>query len=78
MSETHKLNILIVDDDAYVRETLAMVLATADYVTSTAKDGIDALVKFKASPSDILLCDLEMPRMSGFELLSVVRRVSRK
>jgi CheY-like chemotaxis protein len=74
VSETHKLNILIVDDDAYVRETLAMVLATADYVTSTAKDGIDALVKFKASPSDILLCDLEMPRMSGFELLSVVRR----
>jgi CheY-like chemotaxis protein len=74
MSETRKLEILIVDDDAGVRETLALVLATAGYVTSTARDGIDALVKFKTGPPDILLCDLEMPRMSGFELLSVVRR----
>lgn len=71
--ETRKLDILIVDDDACVRETLALVLATEGYVTSTARDGIDALVNFKTSPPDILLCDLEMPRMSGFELLSVVR-----
>jgi CheY-like chemotaxis protein len=74
VSETRKLDILIVDDDACVRETLALVLATEGYETSTARDGIDALVNFKTSPPDILLCDLEMPRMSGFELLSVVRR----
>src|SRR5438270_802762 len=71
---SRKLHILVVDDDACVRETLALVLITAGYATSTARDGLDALAQFKTNPPDILLCDLEIPGMSGFKLLSVVRR----
>ena len=71
---SRKLHILVVDDDACVRETLAMVLITAGYATSTARDGLDALAQFKTNPPDILLCDLEIPRMSAVALLAVVRR----
>lgn len=74
MSSPRKLQILVVDDDASVRETIALILSTAGYETSTARDGLDALLQFKTSVPDLLLCDLEMPRMSGFELLCVVRR----
>jgi CheY-like chemotaxis protein len=74
VSSLHKLQILVVDDDASVRETIALILSTAGYDTSTASDGLEALVQFKTSVPDLLLCDLEMPRMSGFELLCVVRR----
>jgi len=69
-----KSNILIVDDNASVRETMALVLASQRYEVATAKDGLDALFQLKVHVPDLLLCDLEMPRMSGYELLSVVRR----
>jgi CheY-like chemotaxis protein len=65
--------LLIVDDDASVRETLSMVLSKANYVTSTAKDGVDALAQFRNRVPDLLLTDLEMPRMSAFDFLYSVR-----
>src|ERR1700759_2839362 len=70
---TRKLHLLIVDDDASVRETLAMVLSKANYATSIAKDGVDALAQFRSRVPDLLLTDLEMPRMSGFDFLCNVR-----
>ena len=74
MSSMSKRHILVVDDNSSVRETMALVLASKRYEVSTAKDGLDALFQFKTGAPDLLLSDLEMPRMSGFELLSVVRR----
>jgi CheY-like chemotaxis protein len=74
VASTPKRHILIIEDDSSVRETMALVLASVGYEVSTAKDGLDALQQFKATVPDLLLCDLEMPRMSGFELLSIVRR----
>lgn len=73
-SSMRKNHVLVVDDNSSVRETMALVLATKQYDVSTAKDGLDALLQLKSAAPDLLLCDLEMPRMSGFELLSVVRR----
>ena len=73
VSSTRRLHLLIVDDDASVRETLAMVLAKGNYVTSTARDGVDALAQFRDHVPDLLLTDLEMPRMSGFDFLCSVR-----
>ena len=67
-------HILIIEDDSSVRETMALVLASQGYEVSTAKDGLDALQQFKTRVPDLVLCDLEMPRMSGFELLSIIRR----
>lgn len=67
-------HILVVDDDWGVRETLTLLLSAAGYITSAAPDAVEALQQIKKHPPTLLLCDLEMPKMSGFELLSIVRR----
>ena len=66
--------ILVVDDDDAVRETLTLLLAAAGYETTSAQNGFEALHQIKMNTPTLLLCDLEMPGMSGFELLSIVRR----
>jgi CheY-like chemotaxis protein len=70
----HESHILVVDDDSGVRETLTLLLRAAGYKTSAAQNGFDALQKLKATTPSLMLCDLDMPDMSGFELLSIVRR----
>jgi CheY-like chemotaxis protein len=70
----HESHILIVDDDPGVRETVTLLLAAAGYRTSTAENGFEALQKLKAMTPSMIMCDLDMPNMSGFELLSIVRR----
>ena len=69
-----KLQILVVDDDPSVRESVAMTLMTAGYDVVAAEDGFRALSQLRKNLPDVLLSDLDMPGMSGFELLSVVRR----
>jgi CheY-like chemotaxis protein len=64
----------VVDDDAAVRDSLMMVLQPAGYSVNVAIDGFDALLQLKKSLPQIVISDLNMPRMSGFEFLSVVRR----
>lgn len=66
--------ILIADDDPGVRETSARILSTAGYEVRTAVDGFDALAELRRSLPDLIISDLRMPNMSGFELLSIVRR----
>jgi len=74
MSDLAKHEILIVDDDDAVRDSLARVLKASGYDVSTAIHGFDALLQLKKKLPAIVLSDLSMPQMSGFELLSVVRR----
>ena len=69
-----KPTILIVDDEPVTREMLSQVCAKRGHEVSSAKDGFTALQKIRTEPPDIILSDLNMPGMSGFELLSVVRR----
>jgi len=66
--------ILIVDDDDGVRNSLGLLLQAAGYEVSLAINGFDALLQLKRRIPAIVLSDLNMPEMSGFELLSVVRR----
>ncbi len=66
--------ILVVDDEAAVRETAKATLATQGYEIITAVDGFDGLVQLRRSLPDIIITDLSMPNMSGFEFLSVVRK----
>src|ERR1700744_1059847 len=70
----HESHILVVDDDPGVRETLILLLTAAGYKTSAARNGFDALQQLRARTPTLMLCDLNMPDMSGFELLSIVRR----
>ncbi|HEY6181663.1 MAG TPA: response regulator [Terriglobales bacterium] len=69
-----KHEILIVDDDTAVRDSLAMLLRASGYEVTLAVNGFDALLQLKRRLPVIVLSDLNMPQMSGFEFLSVVRR----
>lgn len=69
-----KVSLLIVDDDPSIRFSLCEIFQCMGHPVRTAEDGFCALRAIRASIPDILLSDLNMPRMSGFELLSVVRR----
>ena len=62
--------VLVIDDDADVRDLLSRMLIDAGWKAETAKDGKDGLEKVKVRPSLIVL-DIEMPRMDGFEFLEV-------
>jgi len=74
MSHSFKHRVLIVDDDPSVRDSVAMLLASEGYETSTAENGFDALLQMKSKVPELIVSDLNMPQMSGFEFLSVVRR----
>jgi len=74
VSNTAKERILIVDDDRSIRTTVALLLAHDGYEVSTAEDGFDALLQMKTTIPEMIVSDLNMPHMSGFEFLSVVRR----
>jgi CheY-like chemotaxis protein len=69
-----KKQILIVDDEEGVRVSLAMLLRRHGYEVSSAQDGFDALLQIKNKVPDLVVSDLNMPQMSGFEFLSVIRR----
>lgn len=69
-----KTRILVVEDDATVRQTISKLLCDEGYDVSIAVDGFDALLQLQQKLPDLILSDLNMPQMSGFELLSVVRR----
>ena len=66
--------VLVVDDDMGVRQTLTLLLAAAGYETSAAQNGFEALRIIKREAPSLLLCDLDMPDMSGREFLTIVRR----
>ncbi len=74
MKNISKAAILFVDDEPCMREVMAMILTEEGYEVSTAIDGLDALVQLRSSVPDLIISDLQMPRMSGIEFLSVVRR----
>ncbi len=69
-----KTRILVVDDDVTVRDTISRLLQEEGYQVTTAVDGFDALLNLQEEVPDLILSDLNMPQMSGFELLSVVRQ----
>jgi CheY-like chemotaxis protein len=66
--------VLVVDDDMGVRQTLTLLLAAAGYETQAAQNGFEALQIIKREAPRLLLCDLDMPDMSGREFLTIVRR----
>lgn len=68
-----KVNLLIVDDEPSTRRALSEIFTELGYGVQSAEDGFTALVRIRQEPPDILLSDLNMPGISGFELLSAVR-----
>jgi CheY-like chemotaxis protein len=65
---------LIVDDDAVFCEIADELFSTLGYTVRCADDGFEALAMMKEALPDIIISDLNLPKMSGFELLSIIRR----
>lgn len=74
VSSPSTATILFVDDDAAMREVMAFILGEEGFAVRTAGDGLEALARLREFTPDLIISDLHMPRMSGIELLSVVRR----
>ena len=69
-----KASLLVVDDEARTCRNLSIIFNVLGYGVRVAPNGFSALASIRDEVPDIILSDLNMPGMSGFELLSVVRR----
>lgn len=67
-------DVIVADDNPLLLSVLSEIFRESDYSVRTASDGFAALMSIRERVPDILISDLNMPRMSGFELLSIVRR----
>jgi two-component system OmpR family response regulator len=68
------IKILIVDDEAGVRELLKDALKLAGFETQVANDGMSALTALRSYAPDIMIIDINMPLMDGFELVERLRK----
>ena len=73
MSDGPKPQILVVDDEPAVRESLGMLLESVGYDVATAANGISAVGQIARAVPDLIVTDLNMPEMTGMELISHVR-----
>lgn len=72
-SSTRRLHLLVVEDSFTTRELIRSILQSAGYDVTTAVDGHDALDKLRVQTYDLVVTDVEMPRVDGFELTLRVR-----
>ncbi|MFP5505110.1 MAG: response regulator, partial [Gammaproteobacteria bacterium] len=75
--EARQLTVMVVDDSITVRKVTTRLLERNDMQVITAKDGVDAVAKLQEHIPDVMLLDIEMPRMDGFELATHVRNEPR-
>ncbi len=70
--------VLVVDDEPVLRETLVLALELSDFNVLAAGDGVEAMELFRQHRDEIecVLCDVDMPRMNGWETLSALRQLA--
>jgi len=68
------VSVLLVDDESLIQQVFSALLRSGGYSVLTAENGVHALNSLREHVPDLILSDLDMPEMSGFEFLSVVRR----
>ena len=66
--------VLIVEDDAATRRLYRFLLANGGYVVLEAEDGVAALEQMTQQPCDLVITDMNMPRMDGMELIRAIRQ----
>ena len=69
----HAASVLVVDDSLTVRKITSRLLAREGYDVASARDGVDALQWLADHSADVILLDIEMPRMDGFEFAKTIR-----
>jgi len=65
--------ILVIDDDESIRDLLRMHLSAAGYEVHVAADAISAGYLVLRSPPDLIICDISMPHMNGFEFVAALK-----
>jgi chemosensory pili system protein ChpA (sensor histidine kinase/response regulator) len=65
--------VLVVDDSLTVRRASQRLLERHGYMVALARDGVEALTYLRDASAAVILLDIEMPRMDGFELLATLR-----
>jgi len=65
--------LILIDDSISIRKVVGMFLSNAGYKVDVATDGVDAIEKISKAPYDLIITDLEMPRMHGYELIAEIR-----
>ena len=65
--------ILIIEDEAAIRDNLRRLLVLEGYAVTAEANGALGLERARAEPPDLILCDVMMPEMSGFEVLAALR-----
>ncbi|MBW3640532.1 MAG: response regulator [Actinobacteria bacterium] len=69
-----RARVLVVEDSVGVRELQRVILEGAGYQVETAVDGLDGAARLRDEPADLVLSDVEMPGMDGFDLTRTIRR----
>ena len=65
--------LLTIEDDVLLRETLTEILEVYGHTVVQAEDGEDGIDMFRESSPDLVLCDINMPKMDGFEVLKKLK-----
>ncbi len=68
------ISILVVDDEAMMRDLLEKILVREGYVVKTAGNGVEALEMLQHENFELIISDMKMPNMDGFELLKTVKQ----
>jgi two-component system chemotaxis sensor kinase CheA len=71
--QTKQKSILVAEDSITARTLVKNILETAGYQVKTAVDGLDALTALRTEAFDLVVSDVDMPRMSGFDLAAKIR-----
>ncbi len=67
--------ILVVDDETDIRAEIVEYIQGKSYEVEAAGDGVEALEKFEAAPADLIITDIRMPRVDGYEVIRRIRKI---
>lgn len=68
-----KMKILLVDEDRFIRDSFSTSLRSDKYEVDSAKDGGEAIEKIAANDFDVVITDIEIPKVNGIEVLKFIK-----
>lgn len=74
MSKNKKILVLIIEDDSYISDMYRIKLESENFEVVTTKDGITGIKMLKKQQPDIVLLDIVMPKIDGFNILKTIKR----
>lgn len=77
MEQTHNITLLYVEDNKETRMQFVELLTILFFSVETAYDGLDALQKYKLKKYDLVITDIDMPRMNGVKLTKAIRKINK-